>query len=180
MKLLSLVAALALTAAVPGTALAQAASEPQAAGAANFTRWEGRWYEVARNSNWPQRNCTPEVVATVLRRVDGDISMIHQCKTADGDWNVWIGLGRPDDPQPGTPNVRFVSEWYTLPAFTWGSYYALALDLDARYALLGSTDRDYLWILSQTRTMDEAVYQQAVARAGQLGFDTSKLTRTTK
>ena len=181
MKLVSLLVAASLGAAVPGTALPQASGERQPAGAVDFTRWEGRWYEAARLSNWPQRNCGPETVATVLQRTDGDISVVHQCRTPDGAWNVWVGQGRREDNAlTGAPSVRFASTWYTVPPFTWGGYYALALDVDARYALLGSLDRDLLWVLSQTRTMDESVYQHAVAQAGKMGFDTSKLIRAGK
>jgi apolipoprotein D and lipocalin family protein len=182
MKLVSLFAAAALATAIPAGALAQTPAAPQpATGAVDFTRWEGRWYEVARLANWPQRECGPETVATLLRRTDGEISVVQQCRTPEGVWNVWLGQGRLEEGAPkDTLGVRFVSEWYTFPPFTWGSYYALALDLDARYALLGSVDRDHLWVLSQTRTIDESVYQLAVARAGQLGFDTSKLIRAGK
>jgi lipocalin len=66
-----------------GAASAQTAA-PAPGG--QFTRWEGRWYEVARLANWPQRNCGPEVSATFLRRTDGDISVIHQCRKTDGSW----------------------------------------------------------------------------------------------
>jgi apolipoprotein D and lipocalin family protein len=88
-------------------------------------------------------------------------------------------VGRFEEP-PTDKNlgVRFTPIWWTLPPFTFGDYYALALDLNARYALLGSTDRDHLWIMSQTRTLDEPTYQRAVAQAAALGFDTAKLIRT--
>jgi apolipoprotein D and lipocalin family protein len=94
---------------------------------------------------------------------------------------VQVGEGVFEEaPTPRTLGARFTSLWYTAPPFTWGDYYALALDLEARYAILGSTDRDHVWILSQTRTLDDATYQRAVAQVGQLGYDTSKLVRTGK
>ena len=171
-KLISALAALAFV----GVASAQT---PAPAPGSQFTRWEGRWYQVARLANWPQRNCGPEVAATFLRRTDGDISVIHQCRTADGSWGVDVGEGRFEEDAPArTLGVRFTSLWYTAPPFTWGGYYALALDLDARYVIFGSTDRDHLWIMSQTRTMDDDVYQRAVAQAAALGYDTAKLIRT--
>ena len=168
--------AVALTACLAGAASAQ--TTPPAQGT-NFTRWEGRWYEVARLANWPQRNCGPEVAATFLLRTDGNISVIHQCRTTDGKWGVSVAEGRFEEaPRTGTLGVRFSSLWYTAPPFSWGDYYALALDLNARYAILGSTDRDHLWILSQTRTLDDATYRRAVAQAASLGFDTANLIRT--
>jgi apolipoprotein D and lipocalin family protein len=173
-KILSAFAAIAF--AFSSTASAQTAGAEANTG---FTRWEGRWYEVARLANWPQRNCGPEVSATFLRRTDGDISVVHQCRKTDGSWGVAVGEGRFEEAAPPrTLGVRFTSLWYTAPPFTWGDYYALDLDLNARYVILGSTDRDNLWIMSQTRTLDDAAYQRAVAQAAALGYDTAKLIRT--
>ncbi len=178
MKIRTISLVVAMAACLAGPASAQA---PAPAAGDNFTRWEGRWYEVARLANWPQRNCGPEVAATFLRRTDGDISVIHQCRKTDGSWGVAIGEGRFEQDAPArTLGVRFTSLWYTAPPFTWGDYYALALDLNARYVIFGSTDRDHLWILSQTRTIDDDVYQRAVAQAAALGYDTAKLVRAGK
>jgi len=175
-RIRSALAALAI--AIGSAASAQTAAPAPGSG---FTRWEGRWYEVARLANWPERDCGPEVSATFLRRTDGDISVIHQCRKTDGSWGVAVGEGRFEEaPPPRTLGVRFTSLWYTAPPFSWGDYYALDLDLDAHYLILGSTDRDHVWIMSQTRTMDEAVYQRAVAEAAALGYDTAKLVRTGK
>jgi apolipoprotein D and lipocalin family protein len=177
-RTIALVAGLAACLASPAFAQS-AAPEP----GANFTRWEGRWYEIARLANWPERHCGPEVAAMLLRRTDGGISIVHQCRKTDGSWGVAVSEGRFEEgPQAGagTPAVRFTPLWYTAPPFSFGDFYALDLDLNARYAILGSTDRDHVWILSQTRTMDEAVYRIAVDRVGALGYDTSKLIRTTQ
>jgi apolipoprotein D and lipocalin family protein len=183
MRLLRLLAGTAL---LLGGAAAHAQSmvPPQPRGV-DFTRWEGRWYEVARLPNWPQRHCGPEVVATLLRRSDGDISVVHQCRTTDGlfgpVWGVSLSRGTVEEPiAAGTLGVRFSPDWVTLPPFAWNSYYALALNVDARYALLGSLDRERLWILSQTRTIDEGTYQRAVAEAARLGYDTAALIRPGK
>jgi apolipoprotein D and lipocalin family protein len=176
MKIGNVLALAALATAVASPTFAQA---PAAGG--DFTRWEGRWYEVARLANWPQRNCEREIAATILRRTDGNVSVINQCRKTDGSWGVAIGEGVFEGaPPPRTLGVRFTSLWYTAPPFSWGDYYALAVDVDARYALLGSTDRDNLWILSQTRTIDDAVYQRAVAQAAALGYDTTQLIRSVK
>jgi apolipoprotein D and lipocalin family protein len=164
--------------AIASPVLAQA---PAPTGGGDFTRWEGRWYEVARLANWPQRNCERELAATFLRRTDGNISVITQCRGAEGLWDVQVGEGVFEQaPPPNTLGVRFTSLWYTAPPFTWGDYYALAVDVDTRYAILGSTDRDYVWILSQTRTIDPGVYERAVKQAAALGFDTAQLIRTVK
>lgn len=178
MKVGNVLGLAALATVMASPALAQVPVQDRGA---YYTRWEGRWYEVARLPNWPQRHCERDVAATLLRRTDGNISIVTQCRGAENLWNVQIGEGVFEEaPPPQTLGVRFTSLWYTAPAFSWGDYYALALDLDARYAILGSIDRDNVWILSQTRTMDEAAYQRAVAQVAALGYDTAKLIRTSK
>lgn len=170
--------ALMLGACLAGAASAQTA--PPAPGA-NFTRWEGRWYEVARLPNWPERNCGPESTSTFILRTDGDISVVHQCRRTDGSWFIAVSEGKfQEAPTTGTLGVNFTALWYTAPPFSFGDYYAMALDLNARYAILGSSDRDHLWILSQTRTLDEATFQRAVSQAASLGYDTAGLVRTVK
>jgi lipocalin len=59
-----------------------------------------------------------------------------------------------------------------------GDYYILALADDYSYALVGHPNRDYLWVLSRSAIMDDGVYQQLLAKAAELGFDTARLVRT--
>ena len=53
----------------------------------------------------------------------------------------------------------------------------LALDPDYRTALVGTPDRRFLWILSRTPQLDEAIYQRLVEHAKTLGFPVSDLIR---
>ena len=65
--------------------------------------------------------------------------------------------------------------------FFWplrGDYWVLALDPEYRWALVGHPDRKYLWVLSRTRSMDDAVYAGIVEQAKAQGYDVSKLRRT--
>jgi apolipoprotein D and lipocalin family protein len=44
--------------------------------------------------------------------------------------------------------------------------------------VVGEQKREYLWILSRTPQIDEALYQAIVSRCAEKGFDASKLVRT--
>jgi apolipoprotein D and lipocalin family protein len=44
--------------------------------------------------------------------------------------------------------------------------------------MVGSNDRKYLWILSRTRTLDDAVYKRLLAAAGDQGFSVDQMIRT--
>lgn len=56
------------------------------------------------------------------------------------------------------------------------------LDLGPNYetAVVGDPSRDYLWILSRSPEMDEAVYQQLLARMQTRGFSTERMIRTSQ
>ena len=51
----------------------------------------------------------------------------------------------------------------------------MELDSNYQYAMIVGNDRDYLWILARTPTLDVAVQQGLVNKAKSLGFATDKL-----
>jgi apolipoprotein D and lipocalin family protein len=60
----------------------------------------------------------------------------------------------------------------------WGDYWIVGLGDDYRWAVVGDPDREYLWILSRTPSLDETLMQQAEAAARAQGFDLEKLQPT--
>jgi len=60
----------------------------------------------------------------------------------------------------------------------WGDYWIIDLDPGYRWAVVGHPSRNYLWILSRTPTLDEAVYQQLLAGLPAKGYDPVRLQRT--
>ena len=144
----------------------------------DYLRYEGRYYEIARLPNFRQRDCGSDVVVTFVRRTDSDVSFINQCIETDKSWIMDIGrlVTTGSDQRPGElwfqPDVIGWAPWFN------GTYRLIELSGDFRYAMIGDPDGSKLWILSRTRQMDEQTYQRLVARAGERGFDTSKLIRT--
>lgn len=56
------------------------------------------------------------------------------------------------------------------------SYVIFELDTENyQYAFVAGPDNSYLWLLSRTPTVDQALLDRFVAQAGKLGFDTEKL-----
>jgi len=60
----------------------------------------------------------------------------------------------------------------------WGAYWIVDLGPEYEYAVVGHPSRDYLWILSRTRTMDPAVYEGILGRLRTQGYETERLVRT--
>lgn len=51
-----------------------------------------------------------------------------------------------------------------------GNYWILAIDPEYRTAMVGTSDRRFLWILSRTPQLEDGIYQRLVEQAKQLGF----------
>ncbi len=145
----------------------------------DLERYVGPWYEIARYPNWFQKSCAGEVTAAYERRPDGRIGVVNRCRRADGTMNEASGVARIVD---GSGNarlrVRFAPGWLSALPFVWGDYWVIGLADDYRWALVGTPNRSYLWILSRTPSMTEADWSVALARARENGFDVSRLQRT--
>ena len=128
----------------------------------DLQKYSGVWYEIARLPNRFQKECAGNVSAEYTLRPDGKIRVVNRCQEA--------GTSRTKDAEgvariaPEGKNSNSVLEVRFAPAFlsfldsVWGDYRIIALDDNYRYALVGSNDRKYLWILSRTKTLDEGVY----------------------
>jgi len=144
----------------------------------DLARYVGDWFEIARFPNRFQRGCAGDVRATYARRADGRIDVINRCCNVDGSMTSARGVARVVDPRGAKLKVRFAPAALSFLPFVWGDYWVIGLDPDYRWAVVGTPDHAYLWILSRTATMDEAVYKGALARATANGFDTDRLVLT--
>jgi apolipoprotein D and lipocalin family protein len=74
--------------------------------------------------------------------------------------------------------VRFAPSWLTMFPFVWANYWVIGLADDYRWAVVGTPDRKYLWVLARATDMTEADWNAAVAAARENGFDVGRLVRT--
>jgi apolipoprotein D and lipocalin family protein len=146
----------------------------------DYARYAGQWYEIARLPNAFQQACASDVTARYVSRPDGLLTVINLCREADRRWREARGVARrASDQGPNSRlEVRFAPAFLSFLPFVWGDYHIMAVAVDYRYALVGTPDRQYLWILSRTPRMDEAIYQRLVAKADEQGFEVTRLQRT--
>lgn len=167
-------------------ATAVAAPPPQAAGHAvtavpsvDLDRYAGQWFEIARYPNVFQRRCVGNVTATYVRRPDGKIDVINRCRVDDGKTIEAKGLARIDDAKTRSKlKVRFAPAMLSFLPFVWADYWIIGLADDYSWALVGTPDRKYLWILARAATVSDEAYAQAIGAAAANGFDTGRLVRT--
>jgi apolipoprotein D and lipocalin family protein len=147
--------------------------------AVDLGRYAGDWFEVARFPNRFQKQCAGDVRATYARRQDGRLDVTNRCRTTGGTIEEARGIARVVDTSTSAKlKVRFapaVLSW--IPA-VWGDYWIVGLAGDYSWAVVGSPDRKYLWILSRSARLDGRAYASAVAAARANGFDTDRLVQT--
>ena len=146
----------------------------------DLDRYQGRWYEIALLPNRFQKRCVSDTSARYTLRGDGQIQVINRCRQADGRQARVEGVARladPDGPSAAL-EVRFAPRWLSWLPLVWGDYRVIALGEDYDYAMVGSDNRRYLWILSRSPVLDAARLDDLKARAARQGFDVEKLTMT--
>ena len=145
----------------------------------DYQRYAGTWYEIARLPNKFQRDCAGEVTATYAPRPDGRIAVTNRCREADGQVKEAEGVARRVKGQPPSVlQVRFAPAFLSFLPMVWGDYQIIDLGAGYDYAVIGTPDRSYLWILARVPQVDPDVYRRIVERARQQGFDVSALTAT--
>jgi len=148
-------------------------------GGVDLSRYVGDWYEVARFPNRFQEKCAADVMASYRRLDGGTIEVVNSCRKADGTVTTAKGVARVVDTSSNAKlEVRFAPAFLSFIPSVWGDYWILGLEPQYRWAVVGSPDRKYLWVLSRTPAMDERDYAQAVDGARANGFDVSRLEKT--
>ena len=146
--------------------------------AVDLDRYVGQWFEIARFPNRFQRNCAGEVTATYERRDDGRIDVTNRCRQEEGI-NEATGVAKVVDERTNARlKVRFAPAYLSFLPFVWGDYWILGLADDYSWAVVGSPDREYLWVLARRPAMDSASYQAAIDAARGNGFAVERLVKT--
>lgn len=148
----------------------------------DIKRYAGLWHEQARLPNRFERKCTGPVTAEYTPLDDGTVQVRNRCVMADGSVDESMGSARviPVAGQPGAGRleVRFAPAWLGWLPIVWGDYWILKLDRDYEVSLVGTPDREYLWLLSRNPRLDESTIAANLDYARSLGFDVDKVVRT--
>jgi apolipoprotein D and lipocalin family protein len=159
----------------PLLALAQAPAPLQTVPKVDLNRYLGVWYEIATIPQRFQKGCTG-VTAVYSLRPDGKIDVLNQCHqdSLNGKFKQAHGKAWVVDKQT---NAKLKVQFF------WpfsGDYWIIELDSAGyQYAVVGHPARKYLWILSRTPQMDEALYQELIIRLRDThGYDVMRLNRT--
>lgn len=146
-------------------------------GKVDARRFAGTWYELAR---LPVRFQDPASVSTAAYAVmpDGNVSVENTSYIGDDVGYSIRGTAEPVDRSRGDRlRVRFGGFLKAIPVSDEGNYWIIELASDYSMTLVGTPDRDYLWLLARDGTdYDVARANSYLERAAELGFDTTRVT----
>ena len=134
----------------------------------DLLRYLGTWYEIARFDHSFERGLE-NVMAEYVLREDGMVGVTNT-GWKDGKYKVAEGKARQPDPA-GDPARLQVSFFL----FFYSDYDILMLDEDYQYALVGSKSPKYLWILSRTHELSDAVLDMILEEASGRGYNIDNL-----
>jgi len=102
---------------------------------------------------------------------DGTVKVDNRCLDEDGEPAQAVGQGIPDEERAGRLEVTFLPEGLRWIPFTKADYWVLKIDSDYRYALVGTPDHEYLWLLGREPVMDAGVREEYLAEARSQGYE---------
>jgi apolipoprotein D and lipocalin family protein len=170
----AVVLAVVSVAAPPAGAAGRAEPPPlRTVPAVDLARYAGTWYEIASFPQRFQKGCTG-TSATYRLRPDGRVDVVNRCfrDSLTGRETVARGQARVVD---RVTNARLKVSFFRP---FWGDYWVIDLGENYEYAVVGHPNRKYLWILSRTRTLPDAVYAGILERIRAQGYDLAPLRRT--
>lgn len=134
-----------------------------------LSRFEGKWYEIARLPRPTQRGCE-NTTAHYRLKSDSELDVTNECVRDGATTRVTARAVVTDPDVPGKLSID-------VGAF-YGDYWIVEVGGDYEYAVIGHPTRDYLWILSRTPTLDDAALRGVLDRVSERHFDVSRLEYT--
>lgn len=136
----------------------------------DVTKYLGTWYEIARLDHSFERNLT-QVTAEYSVRENGGINIINKGYNAKNkQWKEAKGKAYfIDDNTIAHLKVSFFGPFY-------GSYVIFKIDTkNYQYAYITSYNKNFLWLLSRTPKVSDAIKNDFLKTAQQYGFNTDEL-----
>jgi apolipoprotein D and lipocalin family protein len=129
-------------------------NELQVVNKVDLKKYIGTWYEIAKIPNWFQKNCVRNTTAEYSLRDDGKIKVVNSCVQADGTKKIAEGVAKVVD---NISNAKLEVSFVRILGIQlfWGDYWIFGLGDNYDFALVGSPDRKYGWILSRTSKLPQ-------------------------
>ena len=141
----------------------------QAVSHVDLHRYVGLWYEIGRYPNSFQKGCQDSTAMYTICP-DGKIDVVNSCRN-EQDGSLREAKGRAWVVDKNS-NARL------KVSFFWpfrGDYWIIDLGREYEYAVVGTPNRRYLWILSRTPEIHPDILEKIVQNAEKRGFVRSNI-----
>ncbi len=130
----------------------------------DLNRYLGLWYEIGRYPNSFQKGCLGST-AMYTTGLEGGIDVLNSCRDVQ-DGSLREAKGR-------AWVVDKISNARLKVSFFWpfrGDYWIIDQGQEYEYAVVGTPNRKYLWILSRTREMNPEILAKILENVEKQGF----------
>ena len=141
----------------------------------DLSRYLGKWYELCRLPMKYEDETATDITARYSLNDSGTVRVDNRCFDENGQPSQAIGEATPVDDGKSRLKVTFLPKFIRWIPYTSGDYWVLKLDPDYQVALVGSPDRQYLWLLGRKPDLAEDIREDYLAEARRQGFDLTNL-----
>jgi len=153
--------------------------EPITVQSVDLQKYVGLWYEIAKIPNRFQKQCIKNTTAFYKTNSDGSISVLNSCTDDDGQIDKADGIAKIVDKTSNAKlEVSFVSI-FGIHLF-WGDYWIIGLDENYSFAIVGTPNRKYGWILNREPQMSKENLEKAFSILRNQGYDPNDFKMTTQ
>ena len=134
----------------------------------SLEKYMGTWYEIARYENRFEEGCVGASAEYTMQ--EDFLHVINRCLNEKGE-EISKAYGKAYAVENSENTKLKVSFFWPF----YGNYWVLILAEDYRYVLIGEPSREYLWILSRTKSLTKDDLNNILIKLPSLGYDASKL-----
>jgi apolipoprotein D and lipocalin family protein len=139
----------------------------------DLQKYMGTWYEIAAFPQRFQKGCQCTKAEYSLHP-EGYVEVRNSCRKNSPDGKLKAITGKAFVADKTTNAKLKVQFFWPLK----GDYWILDLAPDYSYAVVGTPDRESLWILARKPVIAPETYQQILGRIKEKNFDVSRLKLT--
>jgi apolipoprotein D and lipocalin family protein len=132
----------------------------------DLKKYAGLWYEVAKIPNRFQKHCVKETTAKYTLKENGEIEVINSCIDEDKT----EGVARVVDKKS---NAKLEVSFFSILGWrpVWGDYWIIGLDENYQWAIVGTPNRKYGWILARQPQLDQNTLEKIYSILKEQGYN---------
>ena len=141
----------------------------------DLKRYLGTWFEICRLPlKWEDAEAS-DISATYSQDSDGAIRVDNRCLDRNGKPDQAVGQAVPTDGSNARLKVTFLPQFLRWIPFTQGDYWIIRISADYDVALVGTPNKENLWLLSRSAHLSADIISDFLATAQDEGYDLSDL-----